>query len=141
MEKLENTVIAKFHFLSHFYSRNVDDCILCIPTNKLNYTHAVLNCVFRLRNPTKISINFLDIKLKFNHDDTIETYWFRKKGVVTRIFTSRYKRTDHLQEQLFHNLPCWYYQINYSMFKDMPTIHGHFHINDVIVKTEYINKE
>lgn len=41
MKELENAVIANLYYVPHFYKRYVYNCILWIPSDKLEYTYHV----------------------------------------------------------------------------------------------------
>lgn len=84
MEELENVVISSLDYIPAFYKRYVDDCILCIPKNKLEYTQQAFNSFhpkiqFTVEKEDQQSINFLDIKLSYKNNGIIETDWFTKK--------------------------------------------------------------
>lgn len=77
MEELENNVISKLHFITHFYRRCVDDSLLCIPHNKINYAQTAFNSSllrlqFLVDQLIDNSINFMDVYLKYNNNETIE---------------------------------------------------------------------
>lgn len=66
-----------------YHQRYVDNCILCIPNDKLNHTHSVFNTYqpriqFTLEKTRKDSLNFLDIKNEYNEDEEINTNCFTK---------------------------------------------------------------
>lgn len=69
MEELENEVISMLDVVAHFYKRDVDNSILCIPYSKLEYTQKVFNYFhhrlqFTVEKEQENSINFIEINLK-----------------------------------------------------------------------------
>lgn len=83
MEELETETINNLDYMPHFYKRYVDDCILCIPEDKLEYTHSAFNSYharlqFTIEKQKQNSLSFLDILLKISNNGKIETNWFTK---------------------------------------------------------------
>ncbi|KAG5867665.1 hypothetical protein JTB14_009046 [Gonioctena quinquepunctata] len=94
MEELENEVIAGLDYVPYFYKRYVDDYVLCIPINKLEYAHQAFNS-FHPRKQLTIekeqqhSINFSDINFGYTPGGDIETDWFKKN-----VWSQRYLHSD-----------------------------------------------
>lgn len=89
MEELEMEVIAGLDYIPHFYKRYVDDFILFILENKIDYTHQVLysflhRLQFTIERQKKYSIYFLDINLK-DEASQIETDWLTMKVWLQRL--------------------------------------------------------
>lgn len=84
MESLETEVLKKLEFVPIFYTRYVDDIILCIPTNKIDDTVTEFNKFHhRLQFTTEIEVNnqiaFLDVLLKKQENGSIKTDWYHKE--------------------------------------------------------------
>ena len=67
----------------NFFKRFVDDCLLCIPLNKLQYTLNKFNSFhpklqFTHETEKNHTINFLDFQLNYNENKTIKTDWYTK---------------------------------------------------------------
>ena len=82
LQKLENDCINKLCFDVPFYYRYVDDIILCVPKNLINYTLNVFNnynenLQFTVELMHNNIINFLDMQL-IVQEDSIITNWYRK---------------------------------------------------------------
>ena len=83
LEFLEIKVISSLDYKPYFFKRFVDDCILCIPKNKLQYTLNKFNSFheklkFTHENENNKSINFLDINITYDNEGNIETKWYTK---------------------------------------------------------------
>lgn len=90
MEELENAVLKKLNYKPIFYKRYVDDCLICIPRDKIEYTINTFNDFHpRLQFTSEIevnkTINFLDITIKHSEQGKIETNWYTKN-----IWSERY---------------------------------------------------
>lgn len=83
MENMEKEIRSKLDYVPHVYKTYVDDCILCIPVNKLDYTHLVFSSYhpriqFTIEKQTENTLRFFDIKINYNENGQIETDWFTK---------------------------------------------------------------
>lgn len=83
MEYVEVNVIKTLDYKPYLFKRFVDDCILCIPHNKLQYTldkfnafHEKLKFTYEIEKNK--SINFLDINISYNNNGNIKTNWYTK---------------------------------------------------------------
>lgn len=68
MEELEENIIQQLDFKPIFFKRYVDDCIACIPKNKVNQILTKFNSInekiqFTIEIEKEKSINFLDLTL------------------------------------------------------------------------------
>lgn len=84
MELLETEVLKKLNFVPVFYTRYVDDIILCIPTNRIEDTVTEFNKFHhRLQFTTELETNnqiaFLDVMLIRQEDGSIKTDWYHKE--------------------------------------------------------------
>lgn len=82
MEYIENKILPKVQNSIHFYKRFVDDLILCIPIDKIEYIHKHFNkfnesIQFTLEKEKSNTINFLDITITHNNG-RIYTKWYKK---------------------------------------------------------------
>lgn len=83
MEKLETDVLEGITIKPYFFKRYVDDCILAIPKNTENdilnqFNQYNSKIQFTLEKSTQNVINFLDMSLKINNQNKIETSWYTK---------------------------------------------------------------
>jgi len=83
MEYLQNNVIKSLNFKPYFFKRFVDDCILCIPKDKLQYTLNKFNLYhpklqFTHETEENNTINFLDICIQYDQNRDIKTNWYTK---------------------------------------------------------------
>ena len=83
MVDLETEILGSFDFLIPWYFRYVDDTILCVPQDKVDF----VLCKFNSYNPTlqftyeiesNNTLSFLDIKLIRVNNEHIMTNWYRK---------------------------------------------------------------
>lgn len=84
MEFLETEVLKKLSFVPLFYTRYVDDIILCIPNNRIDDTVTEFNKFHqRLQFTTELEENnqiaFLDVLLVKQKDGSIKTDWYHKE--------------------------------------------------------------
>lgn len=84
MELLETEVLKKLKVDPVFYTRYVDDIILCIPTNRIEETVEKFNSFHpRLQFTTELEqnnqISFLDILIVKQEDGSIKTDWYHKE--------------------------------------------------------------
>lgn len=104
MEEVENEILSSLDFTPTFYKRYVDDCLLCIPADKIEYTLQKFNSYhskikFTIEKEINKSINFLDVTISYNENGTISTNWFTKKVWSGRYLNfessvpSRYKKS------------------------------------------------
>lgn len=82
MEHIQENALKNLDYKPTFYKRYVDDCLLLIPENKINYTLNIFNNLHHRIQFTKESeynntINFLDFTL-INDQNKIITKWYRK---------------------------------------------------------------
>ena len=83
MEYVETKVIETLDYKPYFFKRFVDDCILCIPENKLQYTLNKFNYFheklkFTHETEKNNSINFLDLTINYDNEGNIKTNWYTK---------------------------------------------------------------
>ena len=82
MQDLQNHALSKLCFDSIFYFRYVDDILLCVQKNLINYTRAIFNSYdehlqFTTENSMDNKISFLDIEIIVKNQKII-TNWYRK---------------------------------------------------------------
>lgn len=90
MEYLEENTISQLNYQPFFFKRYVDDCILCIPENKIQYTLNKFNnfhekIQFTMEKENNKTINFLDLTINYDLKGNIKTNWFTKE-----IWSGRY---------------------------------------------------
>lgn len=83
MEYVKTEVLTTLDFKPYFFKRFVDDCLLCIPENKIQYTLNKFNTFhqkLKFTQETEInkSINFLDLNICYNNEGNIKTKWYTK---------------------------------------------------------------
>jgi hypothetical protein len=88
MEDLEESILKKIEFHIPFFYRFVDDCITCVPEDKVEYVlkefNAYHKCLqFTIETEENKQISFLDTTLH-NIDGEIKTEWYTKKTWSSR---------------------------------------------------------
>ena len=123
MQDLETYALSKLCFDSIFYFRDVDDILLCVPKNLINYTRDIFNIFdkhlqFTTEKSMDNKISFLDIEIIVKNHKII-TNWYRKPTFSCRflnynshhphknkiaIIYSLVDRAIKLAHTLFHNV-------------------------------------
>ena len=109
MEDLEIECINKLDYAPLFYYRYVDDVILAIPQNKIDYTLNIFNSYhkklqFTIELEEDDQINFLDIKIIKDQDNNIITNWYQKKTFSGRILNYDSNHPTHQKIAMIYNL-------------------------------------
>lgn len=82
LEELEE-ILQKIDFEMVFFKRFMDDCLTCIPINKVNEITNLFNSYHeRLQFTYEIEenkrINFLDMNISYDQEGKIKTNWYQK---------------------------------------------------------------
>jgi GIY-YIG catalytic domain len=95
LEFLFDNIIPKLDFQPNFIKKYVDDCILGIPEDKIQYTldkfnsfHPTLKFTCETEDTNK-SIAFLDLKLIHKNDGKVLTDWYNKPLASNRLLNFR----------------------------------------------------
>ena len=85
MNELICSTLNKIQYDIPFFKRYVDDIITAVPKNEINSFcnifntfHPKLQFTYEIENDSR-EIDFLDIKIKINYDNSITTLWCTKK--------------------------------------------------------------
>lgn len=85
MEYVEENILATIPFHIPIYKRYVDDVLMSVPCDQLDYILQIFNGYhntirFTMEVDKEKSLNFLDLTLSYkNNDNKIKTSWFTKK--------------------------------------------------------------
>lgn len=82
MEYIEELALNKLNFDPKFYYRYVDDIIMCIPADKIDFVVSIFNSInnnikFTVERENHGQISFLDL-LIIHDNNTIKTNWYHK---------------------------------------------------------------
>ena len=110
MDDLETECINLLDYTPLFFYRYVDDIILSIPENKINYTLDTFNTYYHNLNFTieleqKNSLSFLDITLIKNSKNIITTNCYQKSTFSGRVL--HFNSNHLLNQKICHDIqPC-----------------------------------
>lgn len=109
MDDLESDCLQKLGFSPLFYFRYVDDIILCIPENKVDFTLETFNSYhnklqFTIENEKDNRINFLDTIIIKDNNNIITTDWYQKSTFSGRILHFNSNHPKHQKIAMIYNL-------------------------------------
>jgi hypothetical protein len=84
MESIEDEILSSLDFDPFFYKRYVDDIIMCIPSEKIDYVFRLFNSrhprlKFTIEYEESCSLSFLELLLIRRPDGRIITDWYHKE--------------------------------------------------------------
>ena len=119
MHDLENFAPSQLCFESVFYFRYVDDILICVPSNMIEYTKNIFNIYiehlqFTVESSRDNRISFLDIEIIVKNNCII-TNWYRKPTFSGRLLNSQSQHPKNDKTAIF---TCWSIKLLNCQMKD-----------------------
>ena len=108
MDDLETQCLKQLDYTPLFFFRYVDDIVLCIPNQKIDYTLDIFNkyhpkLQFTVELEENNRINFLDLTI-INKNNTITTNWYNKSTFSGRVLHYESCHPTHQKIAMVYNL-------------------------------------